>query len=218
METEKIDVYAVPQIQRNVAKRLFDIIFSFLALTLGLPLFVCLALLIRMGSRGPIVYSHQRVGRAGKIFPCYKFRTMWPDAAERLAELLAARPDLRIEWEESHKLKNDPRVTPLGAFLRKTSLDELPQFWNVLLGHLSVVGPRPLVRQEVEERLGEHAHTILAVRPGLTGLWQTSGRSSLSYAERIQLDLAYVETRSFWSDLLLIAKTIPVMLFTRGAC
>ena len=198
-------------------KRTFDICFSLTALIVGAPVFLTIALLVRLSSKGPIFYSHQRVGRGGRMFPCYKFRTMHPDGAERLGEILKTNPTLREEWERTQKLKNDPRITPIGLLLRKLSLDELPQFWNVLRGDLSVVGPRPVVQEELEKHFGSKASGILSIRPGLTGIWQTSGRNNTTYEERIALDEQYVARRSLWLDLWLIAKTIPAMLFSRGA-
>lgn len=199
-------------------KRLFDICFSLLILILFSPLYFLIALLIKLSSKGPVVYLSPRVGKGGKIFQCYKFRTMRTGANETLAIFLAKDPSLQKEWETFRKLKNDPRVTPLGAYLRKTSLDELPQFWNVLKGDLSVVGPRPVSEEEVREWIGDKAPKILSVRPGITGLWQTSGRSTLSLAERIHLEETYVDNQSFFLDLCLICKTIPMILFPKGAC
>lgn len=181
------------------------------------PLFLIIALAVRLSSPGKIIYSHKRVGRNGKIFACYKFRTMFSDADERLEDLLASDPELHAEWLASRKLKEDPRITPVGKFLRKTSLDELPQFWNVIKGDLSVVGPRPLVPAEVAEYLGEKAQKILSVRPGLTCIWQVSGRNDTSYITRIHLDEVYVDNKSFWLDLKLIMQTVPCMLFPKGA-
>lgn len=198
-------------------KRIFDIAFSFLVLTLGAPIFCLLSLCILATSRGGIFYAHQRIGRGGKAFSCYKFRTMYADADKRLEELLAGDPAREEEWRLSHKLKNDPRITPLGKFLRQTSLDELPQFWNVLLGDLSVVGPRPVVTQELLTHFGDKAPKILSVRPGLTGIWQVSGRNDVSYIQRIELDEHYIDTQSLWQDVQLICKTIPCMFFRRGA-
>lgn len=206
------------QIKHIPVKRGFDILFSLCALFIGLPIFCLIALLIRLTSPGKVIYSHSRIGRGGKAFPCYKFRTMYPDADQRLKDLLASDPKLKAEWENSFKLKQDPRVTPIGSFLRKTSLDELPQFWNVLKGDLSVVGPRPVVKEEVNKYLGLKAPKILSIRPGLTGPWQVSGRSDISsYQKRVELDEHYVDNHSFTLDLKLIAKTIPAMLFSKGA-
>lgn len=198
-------------------KRAFDILFSFLVLVLGSPVFLLIALAIRLTSKGKILYSHERIGRGGTPFQCFKFRTMHPDADERLQEILKNDPDRREEWQQTRKLKNDPRITPIGSFLRRTSLDELPQFWNVLRGDLSVVGPRPVVQVEVTEHLGVKAYKILSIRPGLTGIWQVSGRSDTSYQTRIKFDEEYVDTHSFMLDIKLIAKTIPSMISSRGA-
>lgn len=204
-------------IRHKPIKRTFDIIFSLLALILGLPLFFLIGIAVKLSSPGPIFYRHERIGRGGKPFSCYKFRTMYKDADQRLHELLTQQPHLQREWDDTHKLKNDPRVTPLGIFLRKSSLDEIPQFWNILKGDLSVVGPRPVVKHEIDAHFGPKALIILSIRPGLTGIWQVSGRSDTAYSRRIQLDEMYVDTQSFLLDLKLIVKTIPAMLSSRGA-
>jgi len=198
-------------------KRIFDILFSVLVLTLGSPLFLLIALLIKCTSKGKVIYYQTRVGRGGKTFKCYKFRTMYKDADRRLQSMLDESEEMRKEWIEQRKLKKDPRVTRIGKLLRKTSLDELPQFYNVLKGNLSIVGPRPVVQEEINEYFGVKAYKILSIRPGLTGIWQVSGRNNTSYAHRVHLDETYVDTRSFWLDLKLIIKTIPCMLFARGA-
>jgi exopolysaccharide production protein ExoY len=198
-------------------KRIFDLSFSLMVVIGALPLFVILAFLVRISSRGPITYSQQRIGRGGRIFKCLKFRSMYADADNRLEAILASDPSLRAEWEASHKLKKDPRVTVIGRFLRKTSLDELPQFLNVLRGDLSVVGPRAMVYQELDKHVKDKATKILSIRPGITGLWQVSGRSDTSYAKRISLDEEYIENQSLLLDARIIAKTIPVMVFSKGA-
>ena len=198
-------------------KRAFDILFSLSVLIFGFPIFFLIALAIRMTSKGKFLYFHEWVGRGGKIFRCYKFRTMRKDADSRLKALLNSNPELLREWEETRKLKHDPRVTFVGKFLRKTSLDELPQFWNVLMGDLSVVGPRPVVRAEIIKYYGAKSSKILSVRPGLTCLWQVSGRNDTSYDTRVKLDETYVENQSFLLDFKLILKTIPAMIFTKGA-
>lgn len=198
-------------------KRTFDIIFSLSALVIGFPIYILIGFLVFITSPGPIIYSHQRIGRGRKSFKCYKFRTMYADADVRLKQILASDPKLKAEWEKSYKLHNDPRITPIGTILRKTSLDELPQFWNVLKGDLSIVGPRPVVHEEVEKYLGFKASKILSVRPGLTGPWQVSGRSDIRcYKKRIELDEFYIDNRSMKMDIKLIAKTIPVMIFSKG--
>jgi exopolysaccharide production protein ExoY len=199
-------------------KRGFDILFSLACLIIGAPVYLLIALFIFVTSPGKVIYSHERIGRGGKSFHCYKFRSMYPDADQRLQIILATHPYLREEWEKTYKLKNDPRITPFGAFLRKTSLDELPQFWNVLKGDLSVVGPRPVVKDEMTKYYQVKAYKILSIRPGLTGIWQVSGRSDIqSYEKRIQMDEYYVNNHSFLLDMKLIAKTIPAILFSKGA-
>ncbi len=205
------------EIKHIPVKRAFDICFSLISLILCIPLFLVIGIAIYSSSRGKIIYSHERIGRGGKPFRCYKFRTMYPDAEVRLEEILKNNPEKLEEWEQTHKLKDDPRIIPVGAFLRKTSLDEFPQFWNVLKGDLSIVGPRPVVQEEVTKHLGMKAPKILSVRPGLTGIWQVSGRSDTSYITRIELDEKYVDSHSFLLDLKLIAKTIPTMISSKGA-
>ena len=199
-------------------KRAGDILFSLLVLALGAPLLLLLALLVKLSSQGSILYSQRRIGRGYKGFGCLKFRTMRKDADRVLHAVLAADPALRAEFERDHKLRNDPRITPLGKLLRRSSLDELPQFINVLKGQMSVVGPRPIVWEELR-RYGDAMDEVLAVRPGLTGLWQVSGRNNLSYGKRVRLDLHYVRHRSFWMDLRIILRTIGVILLPmdRGA-
>ncbi|MDP1880377.1 MAG: sugar transferase [Parachlamydiaceae bacterium] len=199
-------------------KRTFDIFFSIFCLIILSPIFLVISILILFTSSGNIIYSHERMGRGGKPFRCYKFRTMYLDADIRLAELLKHDPQLLKEWQQTYKLKKDPRVTAIGNVLRKLSLDELPQFWNVLRGDLSVVGPRPVVKEEFEKYFGTKGYKILSIRPGLTGLWQVSGRSDITcYHKRIQLDEYYVDNQSLLFDLQLILKTIPVMLGQKGA-
>lgn len=205
------------QIKHIPVKRAFDILFSLFVLICGFPLFCVIAFAIRLTSRGFVFYSHERIGRGGTPFRCYKFRTMHRDADARLKEILKSDRNKFMEWQLTHKLKDDPRVTPIGNFLRRTSLDELPQFWNVLKGDLSVVGPRPVVHAEVIRHLGVKAHKILSIRPGLTGIWQVSGRSDTSYSTRVMLDEKYVDTHSLLLDLKLIAKTIPSMISSKGA-
>lgn len=198
-------------------KRIFDIFFSLAVLIIGFPLFLCIALSVFCTSRGKLIYAHERIGRGGIPFKCYKFRTMYKNADERLESILASCPLKQKEWSEKFKLQSDPRVTPVGSFLRKTSLDELPQFWNVLKGDLSIVGPRPVVEKELHQFFGPKAAKILSIRPGLTGLWQIYGRSDTTYKTRIKLDEKYIELQSFGLDLKLIFKTIPAMICRRGA-
>ncbi|NGX62066.1 MAG: UDP-glucose:undecaprenyl-phosphate glucose-1-phosphate transferase [Chlamydiae bacterium] len=206
---------SIPIVEER-GKRIFDLLFSTGVLLGTLPIFLLIALGIRFFSRGPVFFSQERVGRGGKVFRCYKFRTMHLDAEKRLSKLFASSPHLRSEWDLTQKLRNDPRIFSFGRFLRVTSLDELPQFWNVLKGEMSVVGPRPYMVNQ-KKILKTHEPKILSVRPGITGLWQTSGRSQTTFQERIVLDAAYVDRRSFTSDLLLILKTLPEVFFSTNA-
>lgn len=201
-------------------KRIFDILFSLVVLLLGLPFFIVIAFLIKLSSKGPIFYCSLRLGHKGRLFKFWKFRSMHCDADSRLQHLLIQQPKLNKEWKRFFKLKNDPRLTYLGRLIRKTSLDELPQFWNVLKGDLSVVGPRPYLPREekrIKELIGNNIDVLFSVKPGLTGIWQTSGRSALSFEKRIALDLSYVQTHSFLLDMQLIVKTIPEMIASKGA-
>ena len=199
-------------------KRLFDVIFATVSLALTSILFVFVALAIRLTSNGPVFFTHTRVGQGGKEFPCLKFRTMRTDADEVLNKLISEDPEAKEEFQKYQKLRNDPRVLPLvGAFLRKTSLDELPQFINVLRGEMSVVGPRPVTRSELSENYGVYAQEVLRSRPGITGLWQVSGRSELSYDQRVKLDRRYIQNWSFWTDVALVARTFAVLLTRKGA-
>lgn len=214
---EKGDTLFPHRVRHIPWKRLFDILFSAAVLLLVSPLMLLIIALIRLTSKGRAIYSHERVGRGGRPFACYKFRTMYLDAEERLNEILQQDAALKKEWLETRKLKNDPRITPIGSILRKTSLDELPQFFNVLIGDLAVVGPRPVVLDELKEHFGHKAVKILTVRPGITGIWQVSGRSDTSYKTRVLLDEIYVDSCSFSLDVSLILKTIPKMVSTKGA-
>ncbi|MFM8545154.1 MAG: sugar transferase [Vulcanococcus sp.] len=202
----------------RLIKRIGDIGFSLLVLALGSPLLLLLAVLVKFSSQGSVFYCQRRIGRGYRGFGCLKFRTMRKDADRVLAQVLASDPALRAEFERDFKLKNDPRITPIGKFLRRSSLDELPQFINVLKGEMSVVGPRPIVWDELE-RYGRNMDQVLSVRPGLTGLWQVSGRNNLPYETRVKLDLFYARNRSFWLDLGIILRTIGVVLLPmdRGA-
>jgi lipopolysaccharide/colanic/teichoic acid biosynthesis glycosyltransferase len=195
-------------------KRSGDLLFSVAVLGLGSPLFLLLAALVLISSPGPVFYVQRRIGRGYKEFGCIKFRTMRPDADRILTKLLAQSPELKAEFNKDFKLKSDPRITPIGRFLRRSSLDELPQFLNVLKGDMSVVGPRPIVRAELS-RYGRLMDEVLAVRPGLSGLWQVSGRNNLSYSTRVKMDVSYSRRRSVWLDLAIIVRTVGVILFPR---
>jgi len=196
-------------------KRLFDVLFSLSVLVFFSPVYLILAFLIALSSSGPVFYIQERVGKDRKHFGCIKFRTMVENADEVLEDLIATSPQMRTEFEDNFKLRHDPRITWIGKFLRVTSLDEFPQFWNVLMGDMSVVGPRPLVPEELP-KYGQHIDKVLTIRPGITGLWQVSGRNNIPYARRVQIDVYYVNSQNFWLDLLLIVKTIGVVLFTKN--
>ncbi|MBV9388535.1 MAG: sugar transferase [Chroococcidiopsidaceae cyanobacterium CP_BM_ER_R8_30] len=199
------------QLDGDWVKRLFDIVFSLFVLILFSPVYLLLALLVASSSAGPIFYIQERIGKNHQPFGCIKFRTMVINADEMLLEMMATSPQLRQEFEDNFKLKRDPRITGIGRFLRLTSLDEFPQFWNVLRGDMSVVGPRPLVAQELP-RYGCHIDRILTIRPGITGLWQVSGRNDLPYSRRVQIDLYYVKFHNLLLDLWIIVKTIGVVI------
>jgi lipopolysaccharide/colanic/teichoic acid biosynthesis glycosyltransferase len=197
-------------------KRLIDIVLSAIALVVGSPLLLGVWIAIKVSSPGPAIFSHRRIGAGGIYFDCFKFRTMVQHADELLEEVLSDHADLREEYSLTHKLKEDPRVTQIGNMLRKTSLDEFPQFWNVLKGDMSIVGPRPIVTDEVE-RYGHWLPLILELRPGITGLWQVSGRNDTTYAERIALDRRYALTRNVLTDFSIMLKTPSVMIKRNGA-
>ena len=200
LETAKPNVSLYTQ----YGKRMFDLAFAILLLPLLLPIMLVIAL--GMAHKGKIIFGHRRVGRGGKEFTCYKFRSMTTDANKRLAELIATNPEARSEWERNHKLKNDPRVTRVGRVLRRTSLDELPQLWNVIRGDLSFVGPRPVTRSELV-KYGRHTQAYLSVRPGITGPWQVTGRDANSYPNRVLQDAAYIASINFAWDAKIIAQT-----------
>ena len=199
-------------------KRTGDVLFSLTVLSVGAPALLLLAAMVKLSSPGPVFYVQRRVGRNYKRFGCIKFRTMRADADAVLARVLSEDPGLQAEFERDFKLRRDPRITWVGRFLRRSSLDELPQFLNGLLGEMSVVGPRPIVDKELT-RYGHYMDEVAAVRPGLTGLWQVSGRNNLSYRKRVKLDLAYARGRSFSLDLAIILRTFGVLLLPmdRGA-
>lgn len=197
-------------------KRGIDIIAALMFFTVFLPLFVAVALGVRWSSRGPALYSQSRVGQHGRIFRFYKFRSMVVDSEEALSAFLDSDPDARAEWDQYQKLSDDPRITRFGRFIRKTSLDELPQFWNVLKGDMSLVGPRPCMPEQ-EGFYGRRWATYCAVKPGLTGLWQVSGRNKLTYATRVRLDARYANEWSLWLDAKILLKTVKVVLTSDGS-
>ncbi|TDH64094.1 sugar transferase [Dankookia rubra] len=197
-------------------KRGLDILGAGLLLLLTAPAFALIALQVRADG-GPVFYAHERVGRGGRRFGCLKFRSMVTDSQARLATLLDADPAARAEWEATRKLRDDPRITRIGRLLRATSLDELPQLINVLRGEMSLVGPRPVVAAELASHYGTAAEHYLSVRPGITGLWQISGRSETSYDTRVALDTQYATNPSIWTDLRILLRTPVVVLSRRGA-
>jgi len=202
----------------QIQKRIFDIIFSLFALIFLSPLFLIIAILIKIKSpEGNIFFGHERVGKNKKLFKVYKFRTMIFNAEKVLELLLEENPKVKAEFEQDFKLKNDPRIIPgIGSFLRKSSLDELPQFFNSLIGNLSIVGPRPIVEKEIE-KYGKYANKLHTIKPGITGLWQvSSSRNDIQYDQRVKLDMEYINNQSLWIDLKIILQTIKVMVFKEG--
>ncbi|NVK13315.1 MAG: sugar transferase [Rhodobacteraceae bacterium] len=209
-----LPVQAPAGVYAKAGKRVFDIGFALLLLPVLVPVILVLWGLVRRDG-GPGFFGHTRVGRDGKPFKCWKVRSMVADAEARLQAHLDADPAAAAEWERDHKLANDPRISRLGHVLRKTSLDELPQIWNVLKGEMSFVGPRPIVTKELA-KYGSSASAYLAQKPGITGLWQVSGRNGISYQERVALDVAYLRRRSFPADLKIIARTGLAVLGATG--
>jgi lipopolysaccharide/colanic/teichoic acid biosynthesis glycosyltransferase len=199
----------------RLLKRFFDVVGALFVLIIGALPFLYIALLVRRDG-GPAIFSHQRVGRSGKLFSCFKFRTMCVDAELQLRDLLARDPAARLEWETNYKLRDDPRITRIGKFLRQTSLDELPQLFNVIRGEMSLVGPRPIVQAELD-LYSYNVDYYLMVNPGMTGLWQISGRSDAGYETRVYLDTWYVKNWSLWYDIAILFKTIKVVFGGKGA-
>jgi lipopolysaccharide/colanic/teichoic acid biosynthesis glycosyltransferase len=207
---------AVSFVSTSIPDRPLARVFAFALLVLSAPLLLVIAALVWLEDGGPAVFAHYRIGRNGRPFRCYKFRTMVPNADVVLRELLANDPKLQEEWDRDQKLEHDPRVTRIGNFLRRTSLDELPQLYNIWRGDMAFVGPRPIVVQELI-RYGVWKRHYLSVPPGLTGLWQVSGRSDTTYDERVALDRDYVEHRSWLLDALIVARTFKVIALRHGA-
>lgn len=206
---------ASPRSQR--LKRTFDVVFALILALLAAPLAAFIAVAIWLESRrGPILFAHERIGRGNRRFRLWKFRTMVPNSNEVLAEHLAENPDAALEWHANRKLRNDPRVTRIGRLLRRTSLDELPQFWNVLRGDMSLAGPRPVVDSEIAQ-YGTHWPLYTLAQPGLTGLWQVSGRNDTTYRRRVELDTTYIRNWSLKLDFLLLLKTVRVVIKGKGA-
>jgi len=200
---------------KKAAKVAFDVLAAALALVLLAPLFIVIAAFVSSDG-GPVLYRHRRIGRNGREFKCLKFRTMVVDSDQVLARLLTSDIQAAREWAVNQKLRRDPRITTIGRFLRETSMDELPQLLNVIRLDMSLVGPRPIVEQELF-RYGPHVQTYYHARPGITGLWQVSGRSQTTYSRRVELDTWYVRNWSLWLDIKILVKTVPAVLLQRGA-
>ena len=200
----------------RVLKRFIDIVLVLISTPVTLPLLGIVAAVVMLSSPGPILYSHRRIRKNGAFFSMWKFRTMCLNSAEVLEEYLSKHPPARTEWNKTQKLRGDPRITPIGGFLRRYSLDELPQLWNVLTGQMTLVGPRPIVAAEVE-KYNDSFDCYCRVKPGLTGLWQVSGRSELSYDARVELDCDYVNRWSLRRDAVILLKTFSTVLKQDGA-
>lgn len=198
-------------------KRFFDMSVCILSMPVLLPVIGIIGIIIRLESPGSAIYTHERVGKNGKIFNCYKFRTMHKDAEKKLGEILQNNEEVRKEWLNNWKLRDDPRITRMGRFLRKTSLDELPQVLNVLKGEMSLVGPRPVTIEEIDEYYKDAAKLCFSVLPGITGLWQVSGRTNTGYDYRVKLDGWYIMNWSLWLDIVILFKTIKVVVKAEGA-
>lgn len=203
-------------VSKRFQKRVMDSVLATVAFLVFLPAFVLIPILIKLTSRGPVFFRHRRLGRGGREIRIWKFRSMYADSDARLKELLANNPDAAREWSETFKLAKDPRVTPFGRFLRKTSLDELPQLFNVFAGEMALIGPRPIIEKEIPY-YGDSYGVFSSVRPGITGLWQVSGRSDTGYVRRVALDTYYVLNWSPWMDLWILVRTVYAVLFMRGA-
>lgn len=202
----------------RIWKRSFDLASVVVILVLFCWAIVVVAIAVRLTTGRRVIYGHRRIGRNGREFKCYKFRSMVPNSDEVLAHLLATDAEARTEWNRDFKLKNDPRITRVGRFIRKTSLDELPQLWNVVVNDMSIVGPRPVVRKELDQYYrGPFKACYLSVKPGLTGLWQVSGRNNMEYAERVELDRNYVGSWCAWFDFTIVMRTVGVMFGRKGA-
>ena len=200
----------------RVVKRFVDVFLVLFSLPLTMLAIGLVSAMVMLSSPGPIFYSHRRIRKHGAFFSMWKFRTMCVNSAEVLEDYLAKHPEARSEWNKTHKLRHDPRITPIGSFLRRYSLDELPQLWNVLTGQMSLVGPRPIVAAEVE-KYGDYFGCYCRVKPGLTGLWQVSGRSELSYDARVALDCEYVNRWSLRKDIVILSKTFSSVVNQDGA-
>lgn len=200
------------KIYRGV-KRIVDIVLGCIGLVVLSPIFLLLAICIKTDSKGPVIFAHKRIGKNGKEFKMYKFRSMYENAEEMIENFSE---EQKREWDENFKLENDPRITKIGHFLRKTSLDELPQIVNIIKGDLSIIGPRPVIGEELE-KYGENKEKFLSITPGLTGYWQANGRSNTTYEERMQMELYYIDNQSLWLDIKIFFKTIISVIKKEGA-
>ena len=200
----------------KILKRLLDLFIILSLSPFWIPVFILCAILTKLTSKGPIFYGHKRVGRNGKVIKCWKFRSMVINSQEILEKLLSENEEMRKQWEKDRKLENDPRITKFGKILRKTSMDELPQLINILLGEMSLVGPRPVTEPELE-KYGDYRDYVLSVKPGLSGMWQISGRSDTGYEERISYDTYYIQNWSIWLDIWILIKSVWVVLLEKGA-
>lgn len=214
-ETKKEINLGIKRKSYLLVKRVFDILVSGFCLVILLPIFLLICALIKLDSKGPVFYKHKRIGKNGEYIYLYKFRSMYSDSKERLEELLKD-PKIKEEWEENFKLENDPRITRVGSILRKTSIDELPQLLNILKGDMSLVGPRPVVDEEID-KYGVNKKKFLSVTPGLTGWWACNGRSCTSYDDRVKLELYYINHRSIMLDIKVIFKTVIAVIKRNGA-
>jgi exopolysaccharide production protein ExoY len=205
-----------PVADRLDGMRVLDLVLASIALVVILPTLLLIAVMVKLQDGGPVVFAQTRIGRNGRRFSCYKIRTMVVDAQARLDALLASDPQARRDWEKDHKLRNDPRITRLGRILRESSLDELPQLFNVISGEMSIVGPRPIVEAEVI-RYGRYFSHYCSVPPGITGLWQVSGRNDVEYRQRVALDVLYSRSRSLKRNLTIMAMTVPAVLLRKGS-
>lgn len=203
-------------VRGSVTGRIVDVAIALLAIIFTAPLLLMLCAAIYLHDGGAPIFAQSRIGRGGRRFRCLKFRTMVVNANERLEQLLASDPQAREEWERDQKLRDDPRITALGRFLRKSSLDELPQLFNVLVGDMAIVGPRPIVEAEIR-RYGRRFRDYCAVRPGITGLWQVSGRNDVSYRRRVAMDVVYTRSKSLRLDMKILLATVPVVLMRQGS-
>ena len=197
--------------------RLAEVFVALALILLFFPLTLLIAITIKISSKGPIFFSSPRIGCGGKTFDCFKFRTMETSPGFVFHEWLLNNPEKKLEWETFHKLQNDPRITPIGKILRKTSLDELPQLLNVLNGSMSLIGPRPLLAEDLLRIPETLKSKFLSIKPGITGLWQISGRNAICFSKRVEIESYYIDQKNLWLDIKILFKTIPVVLFKKGA-